>query len=280
MTQVIACIDGTSITPTVCDYAAWASLRLDAPLLFLHVLDKSGFPTESNLSGNIGLGSQETLLTDLSALDEKRAKLALEQGRLMLEAARERAIKDGVTNPLSRQRHDDLVNALHDMEEETRLLVMGKHEEHLGEHLGSRLENVVRTQHRPILVTTATYKEPAHVLIAFDGSATTKKGIEMVARSPLFKGLEVHVVMVGPDSVKAQEQLDWARTTLLNAEHDVSASLLSGEVEQVLSEYHQKHDIDMIVMGAYGHSVIRRFFVGSTTTSLIRNATVPVLLLR
>ncbi len=33
-------------------------------------------------------------------------------------------------------------------------------------------------------------------------------------------------------------------------------------------------------MGAYGHSVIRRFLVGSTTTSVIRNATVPVLLLR
>lgn len=280
MTQVIACIDGSNTTPAVCDYAAWASLRLDAPLLFLHVLDKSEFPAKSNLSGNIGLGSRESLLTELSDLDEQRAKLALEQGRLMLEAARERAIRDGVSNPLSRQRHDDLINALHDMEDETRLLVMGKHDDNLGEHLGSRLENVVRTQQRPILVTTATYKEPAKVLIAFDGSATTKKGIEMVARSPLFKGLAVHVVMVGTESTKTQEQIDWARETLATAEHHVVANILAGEVEQVLNEYHKEHDIDMIIMGAYGHSVIRRFFVGSTTTNLIRNSTVPVMLLR
>ena len=48
---------------TVCDYAVWASARLEAPLEFLHVLDKSEYPTESNLSGTIGLGSREALLS-------------------------------------------------------------------------------------------------------------------------------------------------------------------------------------------------------------------------
>ena len=280
MTQVIACIDGTSTTPAVCDYAAWASLRMDAPLLFLHILDKSEYPTESNLSGNIGMGSRESLLTDLSGLDEQRARLALEQGRLMLEAARERAIKDGVKDPLSRQRHDDLISALLELEDETRLLVLGKHDENLGDHLGSRLENVVRTQHRPILVTPAAYHEPERVLIAFDGSATTRKGVEMVALSPLFRGLAVHVVMAGSDSADSRQQLEWAQTTLADAGHEVVAGTHSGEVEHVLSDYREQHGIDMSIMGAYGHSVIRRFLVGSTTTNLIRNSPVPVLLLR
>ncbi|MDT8388126.1 MAG: universal stress protein [Thiogranum sp.] len=148
MNKVTACIDGTNISPAVCDYAAWASLHLDAPLTFLHVLDKSEYPVQPDLSGNIGLGSREALLEELAALDEKRGKLALEQGRLMLEAAQERTVLDGVTDPVALQRHGGLVETL---------LVMGKHDENLGEHIGSRLENVVRTMHRPILVTTPAF---------------------------------------------------------------------------------------------------------------------------
>lgn len=280
MSKVIACIDGTSISPTVCDYAAWASLRLSAPLMFLHVLDKSEYPIERDLSGNIGLGSREALLEELAALDEKRGKLALEQGRVMLEAAQQRAIVDGVSDPGTLQRHGNLVETLVELEDQIRLLVMGKHDEHLGEHVGSRLENVVRTLHRPILVTTATFKPPQRVMLAFDGSATTRKGVEMVAASPLFQGLPCHVVMVGADTSEHRTQLDWARDTLVRAGFEATAVLHAGEVERVLCDYRREQDIDLLIMGAYGHSVIRRFLVGSTTTNVIRNATVPVLLLR
>ncbi|MFA7594097.1 MAG: universal stress protein [Thiohalobacteraceae bacterium] len=280
MTKVLACIDGTDVSPAVCDYAAWASLRMTAPLLLLHVLDKSEYPIQSNLSGNIGLGSREALLEELAALDEKRSRLALEQGRELLAAARARAVAAGVTDPATRQRHGSLVETLVEMEDGARLVVLGKHDEHLGEHVGSRLESVVRTLHRPILVTTPEYHRPRRVMLAFDASATTRKGIEMVAASPLFRGLPCHVVMVGADSAEHRAQLDWARDTLTAAGFDAPTALRAGEVERVLCDYRREQDIDLLIMGAYGHSVIRRFLVGSTTTSVIRDATVPVLLLR
>jgi nucleotide-binding universal stress UspA family protein len=280
MSKVIACIDGTPVSEAVCDYAAWASLRLDAPLEFLHVLEKSEYPNKSNLSGNIGLGSREALLNELAALDEKRGRLALEQGKHMLEAAVKRAKDDGVAQPTSRQRHGNLVETLTEIEEEIRLLVLGKHDEHLGVHVGSRLENVVRTVHKPTLITTAEYVVPQRVMIAFDGSVTTRKGVEMIAASPLFKGLSCHVVSVGADTQSNRDQLEWAKTTLGAAGFDAPTTIDNGDVERVLCDYRKANDIDMLVMGAYGHSVIRRFLVGSTTTSVIRNASVPVLLLR
>lgn len=283
MKNVLACIDGSHAAPAVADYAAWASLRLGAPLVFLHVLDKSEYPIQSNLSGNIGLGSREALLEELAALDEQRGKLALEQGRLMLEAARERAIANGASEPSTRQRHGALVDTLAEMEDEIRLLVIGKQGEHgdsLGEHIGSQVENVVRTMHRPILVSTLAYQTPRNAMLAFDGSATTRKGVEMVAASPLFRGLSCHLVMVGEETEEAQAQLAWARQTLETAGFDAPAVILSGEVEQILCGYRKEHDIDLLIMGAYGHSRIRRFLVGSTTTSVVRNANVPVLLLR
>lgn len=283
MSQVIACIDGSRITLSVCDYAAWASRRMDAPLDFLHVLGRAEYPVPADLSGNIGLGSREHLLQELAGLDEKRSRVALEQGRLMLDAAKARAIADGVPNPTSRQRHGELVDTLLEFQSDIRLLVMGRQGEQgdsAGEHIGSHLENVVRTLHRPILVIPSDFSEPRRILIAFDGSATTRKAVDIVAHSPLFRGLPCHVVMVGADKAEARVELDWARERLETDGFDVTAEIRPGEVEAVLCAYRAEHAIDLIVMGAYGHSKIREFLVGSTTARLIRCSEVPLLLLR
>jgi nucleotide-binding universal stress UspA family protein len=279
----MACIDGSNSSPAVCAYAAWASLRMSAPLVFLHVLDKSEYPVKSNLSGAIGLGSREALLKELAELDEKRGKLAIEQGRLMLEAAQRQAAENGVADASTLQRHGELVDTLAELEDEIRLLVIGKQGEEgdtLGDHIGSHLENVVRTLHRTILVTTSAFKAPKRIMIAFDGSDTTRKGIEMVAASPLFKGLPCHVVMAGAENMENLKQLDWAKQTLEAAGFDTAASLQAGEITTVIGDYRKAHDIDLLVMGAYGHSRIRRFLVGSTTDYVMRNATAPLLLLR
>lgn len=283
MKNVIACIDGSKITPAVCDYAAWASRSLDAPLEFLHVLGRGEYPVPADLSGNIGLDSREHLLQELAELDEKRGRLALEQGRLMLDAAKARAAAAGVADATSRQRHGELVDTLLELAGDIRLLVMGRQGEQgdtLGEHIGSHLENVVRTLHRPILVIPADYAEPKRILIAFDGSATTRKAVEMVAASPLFRGLPCHVVTVGADKPEARSQLEWAEKTLVDAGFDVTAALLAGDIEPVLCAYRDAHGIDLVVMGAYGHSKIREFLVGSTTTRMVRQSKVPLLLLR
>ncbi|TZG39377.1 universal stress protein, partial [Halomonas eurihalina] len=47
-----------------------------------------------------------------------------------------------------------------------------------------------------------------------------------------------------------------------------------------LHAYQEEQNIDLLVMGAYGHSRIRHLLVGSTTTEMLRKADIPVLLLR
>ena len=68
--------------------------------------------------------------------------------------------------------------------------------------LGSHLERVIRSMSRPIMVTTAEFRAPKRIMLAFDGSATTRKGVDMVAASPLFRGLPCHLVMVGADTTE------------------------------------------------------------------------------
>ncbi len=149
-----------------------------------------------------------------------------------------------------------------------------------GNYLGYNLERLVRTLHRPILMVTDRFKRPETVMIAFDGSKTTRKGVEMMSRSPMFNGVPCHVVVVGAETADNRSQLDWALKTLRDAGHEAQGAIRAGEVEETLRNYQQQHAIDMLVMGAYGHSRIRHLLVGSTTTAMLRKASVPVLLLR
>jgi len=289
MSHVIACIDGSTAADSICDHAAWAAGRLNAPLMLLHVLDEARYPgtkspSETNLSGNLGLGARETLLTELADLDAKHNRLALEQGKATLEAARARVAADGVPDPVLRQRHGNLVEALKSLDDDTRLLVIGKQgvkhggAEPSGGEVGDNVERVVRAIHKPVLITVGEFREPKSIMLAFDNSASTRIGVRLLADSPLFKGTpcQLHLVKVNGDD----EGLDWATQCLENSGHTVVTARLEGEVEAALHQYQEEQGIDLIVMGAYGHSRIRELLIGSTTDRMLRNARVPHLILR
>lgn len=282
MKHVIACIDGSALAAAVCDCASWASLRLRAQLTFLHVLDKRQYPVEPDLSGNLGLGGRESLLDELATLDGKRAKLAMEQGRIMLDTARERALAAGVVKPAARQRHGDLLESLQGLESDMRLLVMGRQGESssASQHVGSQLENVIRVMQRPVLITPASFAAPQSALLAFDAGPTTCKGVEVLAGSQLLQGMPIHLLMVGSTGKEALEKLEWARQTLADAGYQVQIEVRTGDVEEQITAYQKEHSIDLLVMGAYGHSRIRQFLIGSITTSMLRRSKGPLLLLR
>ncbi|MDQ3206400.1 MAG: universal stress protein [Pseudomonadota bacterium] len=287
--RVLAAIDRSLYSESVARHAAWAAERLGAPLELLHVLDRHPETTPvADYSGNLKLGEKEELLHELASLDERRSKLAQEQGRVLLQEARQWAQELRAGDVEVRQRHGGLVDTLTELEPGVRLFVLGKRGEHAGVEgsvvakgqLGGNLERVVRAVHRPLLVVSRAFSPVERVLIAFDGSATTRKGVEMVAASPLFQGLEVHLVMVGGQSAQTSAQLQWAKDQLGEAGFAVQAALVAGEPESVIPGYVREHGIGVLVMGAYGHSRIRRLIVGSTTTAVLRECHIPVLLLR
>ena len=285
MNKVYACIDGLATTTAVVDWAAWSARRLNVPLELLHVLERPPeMPHVGDYSGAIGLGAQEVLLQKLSDLDEQRGKLAQEAGRQMLQSARERASAAGATQVDGRMRHGELVDTLLELEPDARLFVLGEHYHASSPrkiHLDHHVERVVRAVKRPVLVATAEeFVAPERFVVAYDGSATARKTVETVARSPLLQGLPALVALVGADTPAAQQALQDARHMLEGAGFAVETTLLPGEPEQALPTLLKTQAAAMLVMGAYGQSRIRHLIVGSTTTTLLRLSEVPVLILR
>src|SRR5690606_14456911 len=106
------------------------------------------------------------------------------------------------------------------------------------------------------------------------------KALEKVAESDLLKGMPCHIVMVAEDDNDHQTKLNSAMQNLTTAGFNVTATLLQGEVQSALHQYQRDNNIDLMVMGAYGHSRIRQFLVGSNTAKMVRLSDIPLLLLR
>lgn len=279
---IAACVDGSAYAAAACDAAIWAAGKLDAPLAFVNVISRRKHAAATDYSGQIGLGTREHLLAELAELDGQRARLARERGRDFLESARRRATEAGRPEPATRQRNGELVDALHSMDDEIRLLAIGKRGESAGDddHLGSNLERVIRGVSCPILVTNQSFTPPERVLIAFDGSKTGQRVIERAVATPLLSEVEVHLVYVGTPNDDRRRQIDAAAETLRAAGARLTTAVIEGDVEPALHDYQRKHGLDLMVMGAYGHTRIRQLLVGSTTTDMIRRAEVPLLIVR
>lgn len=282
--RVLAAVDDSVYARSVAGFAAWSAARLEAPLEFVHVIDRiRAQPAALDLSGNLSLGAREHLLAELARLDEERGRLAQEAGRLLLQQIQSSVQAEHGLAADTRLRHGSLSDTLLELEPEVRLFVIGKRGEHAdfdSGHLGSQLERVVRSVHRPLLVASRAFKTPGRVLVAFDGSATTRKGVEMVAASPLFRGLDVVVLMAGDAGANEESALRWAEDTLREHGHQVESRQPTGPVNEAITAAVADEQADMLVMGAYGHSRIRNMIVGSTTTHVLRTSRVPVLLLR
>lgn len=282
--RVLAPIDASTYTQSVSHWAAWAAARLDAPLEYLHVLNRHPEAAAiADFSGNLAVDSREKLLKDLVEVDEHRSRLGQERGRLLLQQAKAIAHDSHGITAETRLRHGSLVDTLTELETDVRLFVLGKrgaNADFAKGHLGGHLERVVRAVHRPLLVASRTFTDVKRVLIAFDGSATTRKGVEIVAASPLFAGTEIRLVTVGSATDAASRQMSWALETLSAAGLESHGEFRSGDPETAIVDAVRDTNIDLLVMGAYGHSRIRQLIVGSTTTTMLRKCQVPVLLLR
>lgn len=281
--EVLACIDGSRFSAAVCDYASWVSLKTGAPLTLLHNIEHSSNAALVDLSGAIGLNSRETLLQELTEVEAQRARLMLEQGKVMLEAASERVLANGAHEPNLKQRHDGLTESLIAMEEDIRILVLGvRGEEHEQDtdHLGAHLEASIRALHRPILVVNSDFKTPERIMLAYDGSEASDKALSLSANSPLLRDLPIHLVTVGESASRAAQLQASATDKLSAAGHEVIAVSLHGKATDALPAYQAEHDIHLTLMGAFSHTRIRDMVLGSLTAKMLLRAKRPLLLLR
>jgi nucleotide-binding universal stress UspA family protein len=278
MSTILTCTDGSLYAPSIYQHAAWAASRLGASIHVLHVIERDESLDQQDLSGSIGFDANAELLEELAKHDESHARVARLRGKAILaDAAKQLAEHEVKTT----QRHGSVVETLDEFEKDASLVVIGKRGEHADfakGHLGSNLERVVRSAKIPVLVAAREFKPVSRFLIAFDGGPSSLKAVHHAATNPLLQGLECHLLMVGKEDKDHELTLEHAATGLRGAGFTITADLLSGDPDEVIAKQVEQREINLLVMGAYGHSRVRQLILGSTTTHLIRTCHVPVML--
>lgn len=283
MKRLMACLDVSHYSQTVCEHAAWAALRLDAAVELLHVIQRNGpDDVRQELGSTMDMASKPGLLDEILSLNMAEGELADRQGQLLMQAAVEQLRKLGVTQVELTQREGGIVETIIEREAYSDMVIIGKRGAQANfakGHLGSKVERVVRQSEKPVLVATRVFKEPQRIAVAFDGGPSSCKALEYVSTSPLFGGLEIDIVLVGPYTEKNAGYIEWAQSQF-TGRVGVKAIQREGSPDTVLQQVARERAIDLFVMGAYGHSPLRNMLVGSTTTQMIRAGQMSVLLFR
>lgn len=283
MTKIITCVDGSALTAAVTDAAIWASNKLNKTLLLLHTLEKEQQHGADDLTGIIGFGTRSALLEEMTKLDEQRSKVALKIGKELLSGVANKAESAGVVAVESMQRHGDLVQAIHDLEDQTRLIIIGRngqgHDDNVNA-LGANIETLLRKAAHPVLLIPDIFETPDSFMIAYDGRETAEKALQKVIDGGLLHGLHCHLVAVKNNLSNQKDKLEVAEQKLLDKGFKVTTTFLEGNIHESLMAYKQQHDIGLIVMGAFGHSKLRQFFIGSNTIKMLKRSNVPIVVLR
>lgn len=283
METILACTDGSLYSSSIYQYAALLANNSGAGVHVLHVIERDDSRPSSDLTGSLGFDASSELMEELVKFDEVHSRVARLRGKAVLDDAEKQLREAGVTEVTTTQRHGSLVETLDEFEEGAALVIIGKRGEHSDfarAHLGSNLERVARGAKIPVLVASREFRPVKRFLIAFDGGSSALKAVSYVAGSSLLKGAEAHLVAVGKAGGGLERDLEHAATGLRGAGFDVTAELVQGDADGVISSEVEKREIDLLVMGAYGHGLIRRLVIGSTTTNLLRTCHVPVLMFR
>ena len=288
MKKILLCSDGSAFAENTYRYGAWFATRLKAEevdvLCVTDIRAQQAIST-SNLSGSIGFDASEYLLDRLVELEHEKAKINHQRAKLVLQEAAQTLKAEGVDRINLLHETGFLVDCLSKFEASCDLIVLGKRgeaAEFASGHLGANLERIVRSSHKPCLVTSRQFKPIERVLVAYDGSPSSQKILQFIADSPIFEGLALHIVTVAKSATEqtAIARMESAKQWLQQAGFEPVGSVIAGHSEQAISNYVTEQDISLLVMGAYGHSRIRHLVIGSTTAQMLRSSHIPVLLFR
>lgn len=138
---------------------------------------------------------------------------------------------------------------------------------------------------RPVIAVPARLNirpdEPGHtVLVAYDGSLQAARALQAFQNSGLAGMLPTIVVSVSEEPLEAarvaERAIDYLRFHDIKAEpHPITTHKATA---QVLLDAAAEHKSVLIVMGGYGQPILREFFIGSVTRTLLAESPVPLFL--
>ncbi|MCP4431369.1 MAG: universal stress protein [Gammaproteobacteria bacterium] len=247
------------------------SRQFDARLTALFVVPDYFVPSyvEAQISTDV--------ITQINDQARERAEQTMERVKLQITEAGlsvDSYIEDG-----------NLINMLTGYARYTDLLILGQNQPNDPDNLSDALaDHLVLEAGSPCLVVPHTGCRQTlgnRVLLAWNESRESARALKDAL--PLLKQANMVTVLFIKPKSHNEEQTEMQKNVIRGylADHDIDADIstcidsqhTTGDV--MLAEAID-NDIDLIVMGAYGHSRLREIILGGATRHLLQQMTVPV----
>ncbi len=211
--------------------------------------------------------------------ERMRAQLR-EQGEKALKDLREQAMAAGVE--IETYFESGVVSQIIlDYARTVDLVVMGRRgagHRWRGALFGSVFETVVRHSPRPVLATVSDPRPFNTLLVAYDGSDRARDALDVGVHLALEKYRRLIILTVddGRDTLVAAS----FEAAVLAREKGIAAErrLVKGHVAEQILATAEAEDVDLILMGAYGHSRFLTALLGSTMDDVVHKADVPIMI--
>jgi len=281
---VFACVDGSKYSEAVCDYALHIAKQLDLTLVLLNTIEHPNRSSVTNLSGNIALGEQDTLLMELSLEDAQKNKESISSSKELLKELKERISDKGYSNVIISQRHGTLYENLKELENKVRAVIFGfSGMGHMQKKdaIGSCVENIIRDVNAPIILVNKEYSPIRSVMVAFNGESGSVMALKELSSSPMLESeVKRYVVNINNDKNRSDEIMADAKEIIKNDSLNPEFIQKAGEPLEGILECIDKNEIDMLAIGSYSHGKLKSAIFGSLTTRLIQNVKIPLVILK
>ncbi len=266
-------IDGSEYSRSAVELGIAWSKQFDALLVGLGVIDQPGICHPEPVPLGAGVFK--------SMLDENRLKTATRQVEQALESFSIRCAEAGVpSKPLEDVGEPAAIFAKEAQRYDLILLGQRTYFRLEGSDIET-LEQLLKAPPRPVVCVPPELGEGTAAVIAYDGSLQAARALNAYCTSGLASlASAVHVVTIDGNKTeghrKAARAIDYLSFHEIRAQTHVVSSV--SDPASTLMRQFQDLGAGLAIMGCYGKSAIREFFLGSVTRSLIENSKVPLFL--
>jgi nucleotide-binding universal stress UspA family protein len=278
VSKILIPTDGSDYGKTAIDYGIYVAKRLGSSLMGLNVIDIRLIqePVITDISGSIGIPACQEYFPMLEKGLEERADIILKAFRDRCEGAN--------LKPEVKRMVGIIDEVIIEEGKEADWIILARRGEHFhlakGGLLGSVAESVVRNAGKPVMVTPHNFIEIESIGLAYDGSPPADHALKLAVFLSGKCAWPITIVIVTDDqrhAAKLSKKLeDYVEPFEVNSE----IIILGGKENKEIIKFMQEGAVELMVMGAYGNNRLRELLLGSTTSYIIKNSPIPVLLTR
>jgi nucleotide-binding universal stress UspA family protein len=269
--EILVCLDGSSYSKAAVEYATQLALEHNASLTGIGVIDLPGIQRSSGPAPVGAMRYDE--LSEQQHLKETQQKV----GEILKDfekICQKKSIRYTI--------HSDTGSPFREIIEESKFhdfIMIGQKtffRYSVGNEPGNTLSRILKNGLTAVFAVPDSVRQIKKVLVAYDNSVQAAKAVQMFLLLHIWNQCEITILNINSDAKRGKWLLDRLGNYFGSYGIEPEKVHLKGKPEDVILSYIREHEIDLLVMGAYGKRSVSDFFFGSVTESLVDKAGIPL----